>query len=98
MDDISGKLHKMNYVYMIRDEKNNLYIGITKNPNQRAVYHNSSRGALFTKRSTTFSIVFLEECLTLSAARKREIQIKKWSRVKKENLIKLYEQNIDNRT
>lgn len=85
----------MNYVYMIKDEENNLYIGITENPEQRLQYHNTNRGAQFTKDSSNFSIVFLEEYSNLPNARKREIQIKKWSRKKKEILIELYKQNIE---
>lgn len=82
---------------MIKDIRNNLYIGITENPTQRLVYHNSHRGAQFTKTSYDFSIVFLEEYLTLSDARTREIQLKKWSRNKKEKLVEMYSKGIDTR-
>lgn len=87
----------MNYVYMIKDEKQNLYIGITNNPERRLGEHNNSCGANFTKDSKTFYIVFLEKHNTLADARKREVQIKKWSRSKKEKLIELYSQNIKTR-
>lgn len=80
----------MNYVYMIKDEKQNLYIGITNNPERRLGEHNNNRGANFTKDSKTFYIVFLEKHNMLADARKREVQIKKWSRSKKEKLIELY--------
>ncbi|HVM73480.1 MAG TPA: GIY-YIG nuclease family protein [Candidatus Paceibacterota bacterium] len=84
----------MYWVYMIKNSHNDLYIGITDNPEQRLKYHNEGRGALFTKRDTLFHIVFLEEHPTLASARKREIQIKKWRRDKKEILIKRYEQDL----
>lgn len=77
----------MHFVYMIRNSYGDLYIGITDNPEQRLKYHNEKRGALFTKRDSKFEIVFLEEYETLAEARKREIQIKKWRREKKEVLI-----------
>ncbi len=81
----------------MRDKEDNLYTGTTKNHKQRLLYHNSNRGANFTKDSKTFSVVFLEEYSNISDARKREIQIKKWSRAKKENLIELYKQKVDTR-
>lgn len=77
----------MYYVYMIKslDEKN-LYIGITSNPKRRLLHHNQNRGAQYTKRKQ-FKLVYLEKHNSLSSSRKREIQIKKWSRKKKEDLI-----------
>jgi putative endonuclease len=63
---------------------------MTENPNTRTKFHNTDRGAQFTKGRAKFRIVFLEEYATLAEARKREIQIKKWRREKKEMLIKKY--------
>ena len=72
---------------MIRNQHGDLYTGISENPQQRLTYHNENRGARFTKRESLFEIVFLEEHPTLSSARTREIQIKKWRREKKDLLI-----------
>ena len=83
----------MYFVYMIRNAYNNLYIGISCRPELRLKEHNSRQGSIFTK-SGDYKIVFKEECETLSEARKREIQIKKWSRKKKDDLIKIYEQGL----
>ena len=80
----------MYYVYMIKNNLGELYIGISHAPQERLSDHNKSRGAKFTKKSTGFGIVFLEEYATLDEAHKREIQIKKWRRDKKEKLIDLY--------
>jgi putative endonuclease len=84
----------MYWVYMIKNDFNDLYVGITDNPEQRLKYHNEKRGALFTKRDSLFKIVLLEQYPTLADARKREIQIKKWRRDKKEMLIKRYGQGL----
>jgi putative endonuclease len=84
----------MYWVYMIKNSFNDLYVGITDNPDQRLKYHNQNRGALFTKRISKFHIVFLEEHLTLIAARNREVQIKKWRRSKKEILIEQYQKGL----
>ena len=45
-------------------------------------------GSQWTKQHGGGEIVYTETYTTLTEARRREIQIKKWSRVKKENLIK----------
>jgi len=84
----------MYFVYMIKNSYDDLYVGITDNPEQRLKYHNEKRGALFTKRDSKFNIVFLEPHETLQPARVREIQIKKWRRDKKEFLIALYEKGL----
>lgn len=80
----------MYFVYMLKNSLNDLYTGVTSNPTKRLQYHNEKRGAQFTKRDVIFKIVFLEEYSELSDARKREIQIKKWRRDKKEVLIQKY--------
>ena len=84
----------MHFVYMIRNDHGDLYVGVTENPEQRLTYHNQKRGALFTKRNSLFSIVFLEEHISLASARKREIQIKKWRREKKDILIERYKNGL----
>ena len=61
---------------LIKNDLNKLYIGVSKEPNKRVVYHNSKRGSVFT-RTGNFNIVLLEKYLALSKARQREIQIKK---------------------
>jgi len=84
----------MYFLYMIKNSANKLYVGITQNPQERAQYHNSRRGAEFTKYSPDFRVVFLEEYSTLSEVRRREIQIKKWRREKKDILIDRYQKNL----
>jgi len=79
---------------MVRNSCGDLYTGITDNPKQRIKYHNEKRGALFTRRDSKFTIVFLEEYTTLTSARKREIQIKKWRRDKKDFLVTRYQKNL----
>ena len=79
---------------MIKNSYNDLYVGITDNPERRLSEHNSKRGAAFTKNRDNFKIVFLEQQSSMLQARKREIQIKKWRRDKKETLIDLYNRGI----
>jgi predicted GIY-YIG superfamily endonuclease len=75
---------------MIKNPNNDLYVGITEDPANRLCYHNTKRGAMFTKSRSNFNIVFLEEYESLTQARHREVQIKKWRREKKEMLIMRY--------
>ncbi len=82
--------YHMTWVYMIRNKGNQLYVGVTKDPNSRVYYHNRKRGSQFTQNNPSFETVFLEKYPDLATARKREIQIKKWRRDKKDMLIKLY--------
>lgn len=87
----------MYFVYMIKSLSNKLYIGITENPDNRLLTHNSKRGANFTKYLSDFKIVFLEKYGTLTDARQREVQLKKWSRIKKEFLIEKYSRGFETR-
>ena len=84
----------MYFVYMIKNSYGNLYIGITDNPERRLKEHNTKQGAGFTKNRDAFEIVFLERQESFKKARKREIQIKKWRRDKKEKLIDLYNKGV----
>ncbi|TSC91280.1 MAG: putative endonuclease [Parcubacteria group bacterium Gr01-1014_2] len=84
----------MYFVYMLKNSKGKLYVGITTNLKNRTYYHNTGQGAQFTKSKSKFILVFQEEYKTLKEARKREIQIKKWRRDKKEMLIKRFQKDL----
>lgn len=85
---------RMYSVYMIQNSYGDLYVGVTDNPEKRLKYHNEKRGALFTKRDSKFKIVFCEQHSSLAKTRKREIQIKKWRRDKKELLTQRYQSGL----
>lgn len=87
---------------MIKNSSKKLYVGVTENPQKRLATHNSKRGAQYTstaltasKNKSDFKIVFLEKYENLQLARRREIQIKKWHRDKKEMLIKRYSLGLE---
>ena len=84
----------MFYVYMIKNQYDKLYVGVTENLKNRLYYHNTKQGAQFTKSKSRFYMVFNENYSTLSEARKREIQIKKWRRDKKELLIERFQKGL----
>ena len=75
-------------LYILRGPRNHLYIGVTSNLDNRIKRHKRGDGAEFTYRNKVHEIVHVEEYQTLAEARRRESQIKKWRREKKENLIK----------
>jgi putative endonuclease len=77
----------MYFVYVLRTLSNTLYIGVTQDLPQRLEAHARGRGARWTKVHPGAQIVYSESYPTLGLARKREIQLKKWSRAKKESLI-----------
>lgn len=76
------------YVYIAKSRTNRYYVGMTMNINKRMVRHNSSRGSRFAINQGPFELVYISDSYSSkSEARKREIQLKGWKRVKKEKLI-----------
>lgn len=75
------------YVYIIRCIDASYYTGMTWQPDQRWMQHLSGLGARYTADHPPEKIVYLEEYGTLDEARRREKQIKGWTRIKKEKLI-----------
>jgi putative endonuclease len=77
----------MYFVYILRTQGSTLYIGVTKTLDQRIGTHNSGSGAAWIRAHPNADLVYFERHPTLGSARQREIQLKKWSRAKKEALI-----------
>jgi putative endonuclease len=78
----------MFYFYIFRCADNTLYCGSTNNLANREKLHNAGRGAIYTRIHGKGKIIYSEPFSTIGDAMRREIQVKKWSRIKKENLIK----------
>ena len=85
----------MPWVYMIKNKGDRIYVGVSKRPAERLREHNRKLGSNFTKSNPSFRIVFTEEYPDFLSARKREVQLKKWSRAKKEVLAKKYAQGLE---
>lgn len=75
------------YVYIVRCLDKSYYTGLTWQPNNRWSQHLSGLGAKYTSKHKPEKVVYLEEYNDLETARRREKQIKGWTRIKKENLI-----------
>ena len=81
----------MNYfVYILRTSSNTLYIGQTNNLEKRLNEHQNKSGksAKYIRYFRSFKLVYSEEYKTRKKVMQREIQLKKWPKVKKEALIK----------
>jgi putative endonuclease len=75
------------YFYILRLRSGTLYIGSTADLDKRYRDHCSGKACRTTKFDLPVELVYTEEFDTFSEARKRESQIKHWSRAKKEALI-----------
>jgi len=75
------------WVYFLRLKSGNLYIGATTNLDRRCKEHFAGKACRTTKIEPPVALVYSEIYETYADARKREAQVKRWSRAKKEALI-----------
>lgn len=80
---------KLSYnVYILRCSDDTLYTGIALDIEKRLIEHNSSpKGAKYTLSRRPVALEYSEVCEDKSTALKREIGIKKMSRLQKNILI-----------
>jgi putative endonuclease len=77
------------YVFLLECSDKTFYIGWTNNIEKKIQEHNNGKfGAKYTRARRPIKLVYVETYSTLSAALKREAQIKKLSHDKKLNAIK----------
>jgi len=76
------------YVYIAKTKTERYYTGITTDSEKRLIKHNKGKGARLAIQQGPFNLIYTSQSfLNKSEARKREAQIKGWSREKKEKLI-----------
>jgi putative endonuclease len=77
------------FLYILRNEKNALYTGITTDIDRRLSEHKSKtrKGAKFTRSCKDLSLVFQCEIGTQSQALKVEAKIKQLKKINKEKII-----------
>lgn len=76
------------FTYILLCKDNCFYVGITNNLSKRVKKHNLGKGSKYivpSKRPA--KLVYSEKHPTKSEARKREIQLKKWTKKKKILLV-----------
>lgn len=87
----------MFYVYILRTSGNTLYIGQTNDVEKRLKEHRSHsiRASKYVRSFSSVTLVYQESFLTRNEAMRREAQLKKWPKHKKEALI-VEKLNINN--
>lgn len=78
----------MSFTYILRCADDTLYIGHTDDLVTREVTHNEGRGAAYTSTRRPVKMVYAEQHPSAASAIARERQLKRWSRAKKEALIR----------
>lgn len=76
------------YVYIIKCKNGSYYVGHSGDIKRRMKDHQAGYGSKFTMDNEAEVPLYYEEFALRSEAMKREPQLKKWSRAKKEALIK----------
>ncbi len=77
----------MGYMYILQCSDGSYYTGSTIDLQKRLRQHQSGKGANYTANRLPVALVYLEYFDKIYEAFKREKQIQKWSRIKKEALI-----------
>ena len=75
------------FCYIARCHDDSLYVGIAQNLEERMKRHTCGAGAEFTARRRPVELVWSEGSRDSKAARKREKEIKSWSKEKKLRLV-----------
>lgn len=80
----------MFHFYILRCSDNSLYCGMTSNLDKRIKEHNlgNSKGAKYLRAKKPVFLVYSEKHPDIKAAMNRELQVKKWTKAKKEALVK----------
>ena len=76
------------FVYIAQCADGSYYTGITDNIERRLKEHNTNEGGRYTRSFGPVRLLWTEDQPGYSAALKREAQIKRWTRAKKEAFLK----------
>lgn len=77
----------MYLVYILECRDGSLYTGITNDLKRRIKQHNAGKASKLTRSRLPVQCVYHEQQNDLSSARRREAEIKSWSRTEKLDLI-----------
>lgn len=76
------------FVYIVRCADGSLYTGYARDPKARLRVHNTGKGARYTAARRPVRLVYSEQCETLSAALRREYELKQLPRRLKQQVIR----------
>jgi putative endonuclease len=77
------------FVYVIQCVDGSFYTGSTNNLEKRFSEHKNGKGGHYTRSHKVVKIIYSKQLATQSKALKREIEIKKWKRNKKIQVLNL---------
>ena len=75
------------FVYIAQCRDKTLYVGIARDVAKRIKEHNNTNRCKYTRVRQPIDLLYNEKCSNHNRARKRELEIKKFSRKKKFVLI-----------
>ena len=76
------------WIYIVCCSDNSYYTGHTDNLEQRIAQHQAGEVTGYTSKRRPVELVFAQDCATREEAMSGEIQIKGWSRKKKEAMMR----------
>ncbi len=76
------------FVYILRCADDSFYVGETADVAQRVAAHNDGHGSAHTAARRPVQLAYTEEFASQFVCLKRERQLKRWTRAKKEALIR----------
>ena len=75
------------FCYMVKCSDGALYVGISNDVVERLEKHNRGFGPRFTRSRRPVELIWSQNFPDIFAARRREIELKGWSRAKKMRLV-----------
>ena len=75
------------FIYLVRCKNGSLYTGITTDVDARVLVHNAGKGAKYTRAFGPVVLVYSKKMKSSTAAKKREAEVKKLSKLQKEQLV-----------
>ena len=91
-----AKLFAMNneyYFYLLRCSDDSLYAGISIDLEQRVEVHQNGNGAKYTRSRLPVTLVYHEHHRSKGDALRREAKVKKWTKQRKERLVRNVEES-----
>lgn len=77
----------MYFVYLIKCKDGSIYTGITTDVKRRLQEHKDGLGGRYTRSKGISKLLYSEKHPDRSAALKRELEIKSWTRKQKQNFV-----------
>jgi putative endonuclease len=85
---------RVHFVYIVRCADGTLYTGYARDPGAREKVHNSGHGARYTAGRRPVRLVYAESFTSIGDALRRERQLKRLRRARKEALLNLTRPSI----